>query len=153
MVRPISRRAVYHVMAAALAIACGSGDPRGDRPEPAPPRILSLSPEVSAALVELGVGPSVVGADRASLGIPGLARAIDLGDRGGFSLELARGLRPDLVVGLATDPATRLAQALEADGVRAQLFETPSANDVVEAVHRLGAILRCDTRATALAAT
>src|SRR5262245_45833072 len=71
MIRSISLRAVYHGWAAALAIACGAGDPRGDHPEPAPPpappRILSLSHDVSVALVELGLGPSVVGADRDSL--------------------------------------------------------------------------------------
>jgi iron complex transport system substrate-binding protein len=152
MVTSISRSAFYHALAAALAIACGSGDPRGDLADPPPPRILSLSLDVSASLVELGLGPSVVGADRASLSLPELSRAVDLGDPGEFSLELARGLRPELVVGLATDAGARLAQALEADGVPAHLFETRSANDVLEAVHRLGGILRRETRAAALAA-
>ena len=137
-----------------VALGCGPEEPSAPDAARTPPRILSLSREVSELLVELGLAPSVVGADHASVALPQLADAADLGDAGASgadALALAAALRPDLALFLA-DGEPPFARALEARGIRSYVFAPHSANDVLAAVHRLGAILGDETRTTALAA-
>lgn len=124
-------------------------------PEPAPepaPLLLSLAPDVSRLLVELGVGARVVGADSASLALPELADAVDLGPAAVDCAGLARALRAELAIGLGDAQGRALAEALEAQGVATTLLAPRSANEVIEAVHRLGALLRRETRARTVAA-
>ena len=137
-----------------VALGCGPEEPAAPDAARTPPRILSLSREVSELLVELGLAPSVVGADHASVALPQLADAADLGDAGASgadAIALAAALRPDLALFLA-DGEPPFARALEARGIRSYVFAPHSANDVLAAVHRLGAILGDETRTTALAA-
>lgn len=161
-----SRGSRYHAAAlaavefyAALAIAALSGacGPAETVAEPAaqlepPPLVLSLSRDVSELLVELGVGASVVGADSASLALPGLANAVDLGPGGEHAPELTNTLRADLAIALGDATGQALAAALEQRGVPTVLLAPRSANEVIEALHRLGALVHRETRAAVIAA-
>ena len=142
------------LLLALLAVACDREQPAA-APEPPPepvPLLLSLSPEVSRLIVELGVGREVVGADTASLALPELAEAVDLGPNAERGAELASALRAQRAIGLGDARGRALALRLEAQGVPTTLLAPRSANEVVEAVHRLGNVLRRETRATAVAA-
>jgi iron complex transport system substrate-binding protein len=134
----------------AASLACGTDEPAA--PERSPLRILSLSRDVSALLVELGLAAEVVGADRASLALPELRAAADLGALDGMALSLAVALRPDLALLLSDDPSPPFAAELERRGIRCAVLSPRTANDVLAAVHRLGALLGVETRASALAA-
>jgi vitamin B12 transport system substrate-binding protein len=148
-------RAFCALALAALAPACERAQPAAPQSEPQPAEpalLLSLSPEVSRLLVELGLARDVVGADRASLELPELALAADLGPRADDSARLAPALRADRAIGLGDAHGRALADALEAEGVPTTLLAPRSANEVVQAVHRLGDLLERPTRAAAVAA-
>jgi ABC-type hemin transport system substrate-binding protein len=138
---------------AALSGACDRPPAVATAPPAASaPSLLSLSPEVSGVLVELGLAGDVVGADRDSLRLPGLGHAADLGPGAQDAARRARALRADHAIGLGDDRGRALAGALEAEGVPTTLLGPRSANEVVQAVHRLGALLDRSTRASAVAA-
>ena len=140
---------------AALAAGCERARPAAPQPTPPAqpvPLLLSLAPEVSGLLVELGVAHDVVGADRASLALPELAQAADLGPAAADAARLAPALRAERAVGLGDAQGRALAAALEAKGVPTTLLAPRSANEVVQAVHRLGDLLDRPTRAAAVAA-
>ena len=139
---------------AALSGACGRAETVAEPPaqlEP-PPLVLSLSRDVSELLVELGVGASVVGADSASLAVPGLVNAVDLGLGGEHAADLANALRVDLAIGLGDATGQALAAALEQRGVSTVLLAPRSSNEVMEALQRLGAIVHREKRAAIIAA-
>lgn len=148
-----------HALLAALAagLACGPSGPdppEGTAPAEAPPRIVALGPELGRVLVELGVGPGVVGVDSPTLAIPELAGAADLGPADALSTDRALGLAPDLVIALAADdtPAARWLAGLEAGGLRAVRLAPRDANEVVAAIHRVGRLVGRELRAAAVAA-
>lgn len=112
----------------------------------------SLSRDLSEILVELGVGASVSAADSASLALPQLAGAVDLGPAGEGCLELAGSSRPDHAIVLGDPRGRALAEALEQRGIPTAVLDPRSSNEVLEAVHRLGALMHRETRAAAVAA-
>ncbi len=136
-----------------LALACEPSAP-APPPEPPSPRIVSLGGDLAGLLVELGVGPSVVGVDSPSLEIPELTHALDLGDPADLSLALARGARPDLVLVLAepSHPAAGFARTLEREGVPAHVLTPLDANGVVAEIHRVGRLVGRELRAANLVA-
>jgi ABC-type hemin transport system substrate-binding protein len=107
---------------------------------------------VSRLLVELGLAGDVAGADRDSLRLPELALAADLGPGADDAARLARALRAERAIGLGDAHGRALAGALEAEGVPTALLAPRSANEVVQAVHRVGLLLDVPTRASAVAA-
>lgn len=136
-----------------LALAC---EPSASQPprEPPPPRIVSLGAELGELLVEMGLGPDVVGVDSPSLAIPELAHALDLGDPAAPSVELARSVRPELVLVLAapTQAGARFALALEAGGIPAYVLAPRDANEVIATIHRIGRLVGRELRAATVAA-
>ena len=94
----------------------------------------------------------MAGADSASLALPELASAADLGPDAERAADLARSLRPDLAVGLGDERGRARAAELEAAGVPTTLLAPRSANEILDGVTRLGALLRRETRATAVSA-
>lgn len=144
-------RAWLALAAAAASLACGADAPAP--PERSPLRILSLSRDVSAVLVELGLAAEVVGADRESLALPQLRDAADLGAfDDDEALSLAVALRPDVALFLSAAASPPFATALEQRGIRSTVLSPRTSNDVLAAVQRLGAVLGVETRASALAA-
>lgn len=115
---------------------------------------MSLGDELGAVLVELGVGPAVVGVDSSSRKVPGLAHALDLGDPAAPSSHLAVGLRPELALVLTApaQPGAAFAEALEAAGVPTRVFAPRDANEVVVAIHSIGRLVGRELRAEAVAA-
>lgn len=157
MHRTTRHQALRAFCALALAVLAGACDPPErsvvpDAPAARGPSLLSLSPEVSQLLVELGLAGDVVGADRDSLHLRELALAADLGPGADDSARLARALRAERAIGLGDAHGLALARALEAEGVLTTLLAPRSANEVVQAVHRLGELLDRRTRAAAVAA-
>jgi ABC-type Fe3+-hydroxamate transport system substrate-binding protein len=115
---------------------------------------VSLGIELGALLVEMGLGPAVVGADSPSLAVPELAHAIDLGDPSAPSVELARRARPELVLVLAapSQPGAALARALEAEGIAAHVLTPREPDEVIATIHRVGRLVDREIRATTVAA-
>lgn len=114
---------------------------------------MSLGVELGAVLVEMGLGPAVVGVDSPSLAIPELAHALDLGDPTAPSVELARSLRPDLVLVLAAPAAAGagFARGLEAQGIPAHVLAPQDANEVIASIHRIGSLVGRELRAANVA--
>jgi ABC-type hemin transport system substrate-binding protein len=139
---------------AALALACGPSPGEEGSREPAPARIVSVGAELGRILVDLGLGPSVVGVDSPSLAAPELAHALDLGEGAALSAELARSLAPELVLVLGgpSDPAAAFAAALAAQGIPAHVLAPRDANGVLDAIARIGRLGGRELRAAALAA-
>jgi iron complex transport system substrate-binding protein len=110
--------------------------------------------ELGRVLVELGLGPAVVGVDSPSLAAPELAHALDLGEGVALSAELARSLAPELVLVLAgpSDPAAAFAASLGAQGIPAHVLAPRDANEVLDAIARIGRLTGRELRAAALAA-
>ena len=147
-------RPIYHVLFVVVALACGPSAPEGRTDESPLPRIVSVGPELGRVLVELGLGPRVVGVDSASHEIPELAHAIDLGNRGALSDELARRARPNLVLVLAgaSAPEAALARAIATERIAAYVLSPSDADEVIATVHRIGRLVGRELRAAAIAA-
>lgn len=146
------RRTFASIACVAALLACERREPPPPAQQQPPPRVWSLTPELSALLVELGVAGSVTAADRASLALPELAYAADLGPGGENALALVDALRPERAILLGDARGLALAQALTERGIATTVLAPRSANEVIEAVQRLGALLQRETRAAALAA-
>lgn len=147
-------RPIYHVLFVVVALACGPSAPEGRTDEPPLPRIVSVGPELGRVLVELGLGPRVVGVDSASHAIPELAHAFDLGNRDALSDELARRARPNLVLVLAqaSAPEAAFARGFGAQQIPAYVLSPSDANEVIATVHRIGRLVGREQRATVVAA-
>ncbi len=144
---------MYYVLAAIAAVAAGcepatepSPTPRASDP---PVRIVSLSPELSRVLVELGVAPRVVAADSVSRALPSVFAAIDLGPPEAPDLARAAAMQPDFLFALESSPP-RPAEDWQRAG--AIVFAPRNANDVIHCIQQLGTLLGVDTRATAVVA-
>jgi ABC-type Fe3+-hydroxamate transport system substrate-binding protein len=141
------------------ALVAAGGCDTASRPEPVPAvaernplGIVSLSPDVSRILLDLGVGGEIIAADTASRGLPGIAGAVDLGELDPASLARLQQLAPDLALGLADEPSGVYAAKLEALGIRVVLLAPRSANEVDAAVLRIGDLVGREARARVVAA-
>jgi ABC-type Fe3+-hydroxamate transport system substrate-binding protein len=152
-----SRSAAAWLAAAVLAVSTGACD-SAPQPKPPPPDgrnplgIVSLSPEVSRILLDLGVGDEIVAADAASGDLPGIADPVDLGELGPASVARVKELAPDVVIGLADERSRAYGATLEALGIHVVLLAPRSANEVDAAVLRIGDLVAREIRARALAA-
>lgn len=152
-----SRAAAAPLAAALLASLAGACD-TAPPPEPPPSEernplgIVSLSPEVSRILLDLGVGDEIVAADAVSGDLPGLADPLDLGELDSASVARVQELAPDVVIGLADERSQAYAAKLEALGNHVVLLAPRSANEVDAAVLRIGDLVAREMRARAVAA-
>lgn len=143
----------------AAALLAAGGCDTAPPPEPPPPDhernplgIVSLSPEVSRILLDLGVGDEIVAADAASVELPGIADPVDLGELDHASAARVKALAPDLAIGLADERSRAYAAKLEALGIHVVLLDPRSANDIDAAVLRIGDLVGQEMRARVLAA-
>jgi len=142
-------------LAAGLAAGCDAPPDPGpvpDPPGPSPLRIVSLSPDVSMLLRELGAGGEIVAVDGASARLDGLGGPIDLGTLEPPAVAAVAALDPDLAIGLADARVLAFAEGLREAGVRVVLLDPRSANEVDAAVLRVGALVGRETRARTVAA-
>jgi ABC-type Fe3+-hydroxamate transport system substrate-binding protein len=144
----------FALAAVALAVTCSSRDQESP-PAPERFRLVSIGPELSRLLVDLGVGSQVAATDSHSLAIPELSHALDLGDPGSPSIEVARSARADRVLVLAggSDPAAALARALETEGIPTTVLTPLDADQVIAAIRQVGRVVDREIRATAVAAS
>jgi ABC-type Fe3+-hydroxamate transport system substrate-binding protein len=94
--------------------------------EPAGPRFVALSPDVARVLIDLEVAHAVTGVD---------------------DVDRIVGLEPDLVLGLAGDPERKLGAALTERGVKVELLDPRSMDEVVSAIRRIGELVGQPERA------
>jgi len=113
---------------------------------------VSLQPNATEILFALGAGPNVVGATRycdrpeAARSVPRVGGILDV------SLEAVLAARPDLVVGSAAVLKGRLADVLDAAGVRRLPVVFETAADVEPGILSIGAALGRTPEAEVLAA-
>ena len=128
-----------------LAGAPGCDAGRSPQPAPSPEErrplgIVSLAPEVSLVLRDLGVADEVV------------ADAADLGELDQAAAARVAALAPDVVIGLADERSRAFAERLEALGIHAVLLAPLSANQVDAAVLRIGELVEREMGARVAAA-
>lgn len=142
-------------LVAAMMMGCDAAPEPGARPlaaAPDPQRIVSLSPEVSRILLDLGVGAEIVAADSASGDLPGIPGHVDLGALEETSVGLVPELDPDVTIGLADPRSRAFAKNLEAQGIHVTLLEPRDANAIDAAVLRIGVLVKREMRARTVAA-
>jgi len=142
--RSASRRLVLVVLASLFALASsparsGAG---GDLPRDRPLRLISMNPSLSAIVVRLGSGDSLVGIDDYSARVlPSLADRPHVGGLFDPSLEAVVALRPDRVLIVAGVEQQSYGEQLEKLGVDVEIFQNERLDEVLENIERLGALL------------
>ncbi|MFW6108166.1 MAG: ABC transporter substrate-binding protein [bacterium] len=112
----------------------------------APMRLVSLAPNVTEILFELGLGAEVVGVSTACSYPPAAAEIREVGDLAAPDLELVQALRPDLVITTGfRDPEVQ--RALETARIEVLTVSQSSLDDVVAAVRTIGRATGCERRA------
>jgi vitamin B12 transport system substrate-binding protein len=117
-----------------------------------PQRIVSLSPDVSRILLDLGVAGQIVAADSASYEILDSSDFLDLGALEPTAAELVLQLDPDVTIGLADRRSRDFAKNLEALGIVVTLLTPRDANQADAAMLRIGVMVRREIRAQMLSA-
>jgi ABC-type Fe3+-hydroxamate transport system substrate-binding protein len=105
-------------------------------------RLISLNPSLTAIILRLGAGETLVGVDDVSAEL--LREAAPLPRVGGLfdpSLESILGLRPDRVLLVAGIDQRSHGERLERLGVAVEVFENERLDQVLENIERLGRLL------------
>lgn len=116
----------------------------------APERIVSLNPSLTAILLALGQGERIVGVDDYSA--KQIEKVGDVPRVGGLfnpSLEAVVALRPDLVVLVPSAEQRAFRERVEALGVAVEVFANHAFDEVLENIHRLGALTGAQAAAKA----
>jgi ABC-type Fe3+-hydroxamate transport system substrate-binding protein len=144
--QPLRRTLASFALAAAV-LACR---------EPAPAaagelRLVSLSPSFTEILVALDARDALVGVDRYSSDLPGLAGVPSLGGLFAPDLERTLELRPTVVVGVQSEAQSSFFAALRARGVAVYELETGGSLDAVLASYEtIGRIVGREAEGRAL---
>ena len=126
---------------AALSIAAEPADPIAAKPAD-PIRVVSLNPSLTAILLALDAGPSLVGVDDWSArDLPEVAGLPRVGGLFNPSLEAILALEPDLVVWVPSAQQRSLRERLEALGVSVLVLENIRLREVLASIEELGARL------------
>ncbi len=127
-----------------LALASDACDAREPRPAEVsrPLRVVSINPSLTAILVALGAGDSLVGIDEVSASQqPELAHLRRVGGLFTPSLEAVTSARPDVVVVVPSVEQRDFRSRLEEIGVRVEVFENIRLEQVLENIARLGGLV------------
>ena len=128
---------------AGLAIVLGAGGASGER-------IISLNPSLTAILVALGAGDSIVGVDDYSAEqIPAVAGLPRVGGLFSPSLEAVVTLRPDRVVLVPSSEQRNFRGRLEALGVPVTGFSNIRFEEVLSNIRQLGRLVGREAQAEA----
>lgn len=121
-------------------------------PDEAPRRIVSLAPSVTETLYALGAGERVVGVTRFCDYPPEAADKPKVGGLTDTDVETIVGLKPDLVVGAASQTAKPLERTLRAAHVPVLFLPVETFDDVRDGIVTLGERVGEPARAAELAA-
>jgi iron complex transport system substrate-binding protein len=113
-------------------------------------RIVSLVPSVTETLFALGAGPGVVGVSQYCDYPPEAAKLPKVGDFIAPNLEAIVGLRPTLVIGVATASDQRQVRALNALGIPVFMVNDDSVGQVEANIVTIGARVGRSAEATRL---
>jgi len=129
-----------------LVVAAICGCARDTRPS----RVVVLSPELVRVLTDLGVAEAVVGADDRSCALLQPANTTCLGafDEGIAARTAA--LDPGVVLAVAREPERRIVEELASAGVRVELFDPRTIDEVVTAIRHIGVLVGRAERAREL---
>jgi len=115
----------------------------------APPRLISLNPSLTAIVLRLGVGDSLVGVDDYSARVlPEVAGLPTVGGLFDPSLERVIALRPDRVLIVAGIDQQSHAERLEKLGLVVEIYRNERLDEVLENIERIGALLGRDRAAS-----
>jgi iron complex transport system substrate-binding protein len=147
-IRRLARVALASLIAVALAVASGTALAGAGASDEAaakidrPLRLISLNPSLSAIVVRLGGGDSLVGIDDYSARVlPSLADRPKVGGLFDPSLEAVVALRPDRVLIVAGVEQQSYGEQLEKLGVEVEVFQNERLDEVLENIERIGALL------------
>lgn len=137
------RRRLARVLGLALALVvprCGAaGEPGADAARKAPPRVVTLYPSLTATVLALGAGDTLVGVDDASARLE--PRVRDLPRVGGLfnpSLEAIVGLAPSFVALVPSAQQRGLRERLEALGIEVLVLPDITLDQVLDSIETLG---------------
>ena len=123
-------------------------------PLPAQPRLISLNPSLTAIILRLGRGETLVGVDDYSAQVlPEVAGLPKVGGLFDPSLEAVVALRPDRVLIVAGAHQQSHGEHLERLGLSVEVYQNERLDEVLENIDRLGALLGREREASARVAS
>lgn len=132
-----------------IVLACGSAALAAEPgPEPAR-RVVSLNPSLTAMVIALGGRDALVGVDDYSARSPAAAGLPSVGGLYNPSLEAVVALAPDLVVFVPSAEQRGFRERLEALAIPRLVLDPVSFDDVLDAIHRIGAAIGREREAEA----
>jgi iron complex transport system substrate-binding protein len=142
--------AIVFALVAAIALR-HSGPPHGPEGGPAAMRIISLNPNITEILFELGLGDRIVGAADYSDYPPEARRIPRVGGLGNPNIETLLALQPTLVIATNLDAYDGI-RRLQASGVRLLQVPVTRVAQLFTAIRRIGEATGTGDRADALVA-
>ena len=146
-------RIVQVVMAVALLAVMAGCNQATSHPAVGPVRIVSLVPSVTETLFAIGAGPEVVGVSQYCDFPPEAVKLPKVGDFIAPNLEAIVGLRPTLVIGIATASDQRQVRALNALGIPVLMVNDDSIGEVESNITIIGERVGRRAEAAALLAS
>ena len=138
---------LFLMMSGAVANPSG-GQSAGTTASSAPLRLISLNPSLTAIVLRLGAGDSLVGVDDYSARVlPEVADRPKVGGLFDPSLESVVALRPDRVLIVAGIDQQSHAERLEKLGIEVEIYQNERLDEVLENIERIGRLLARDRAA------
>lgn len=123
-------------------------------PLPENPRLISLNPSLTAIVVALGRGDTLVGVDDYSAQVVSEVSALPkVGGLFDPSLEAVVALRPDRVLMVAGVDQQSHGDRLERLGLSVEIYQNERLDEVLENINRIGGLLGRETEAAARVAS
>lgn len=141
-----TRHRVRYWLLAFLALASGPGcrapqpPPEPAQEQPAAQRIVALAPHLAELVYSAGAGGRLVGVVAFSDFPPEVAALPHVGDAFRLDYEAIAALRPDLVLGWTSGNPPETVQRLRDLGLRVELLEPVSLDDIGEQIAHIGAL-------------
>jgi len=127
---------------ASVLAASPPGTQTGDSASGVPLRLISLNPSLTAIVLRLGAGDSLVGVDDYSARVlPEIAELPRVGGLFDPSLESVLALRPDRVLVVAGIDQESHAERLAKLGLEVEIYQNERLDEVLENIERIGALL------------
>lgn len=116
-----------------------------------PQRIVSLSPNITEILFDLGAGSRIIGTIDQSNHPDEARQIVRIGDHHGVDIEAIVSLKPDLIISWPSGNLPRQLQTLERLGLTLYASDAQRLKDIPRTIQNLGRLTGTDERATELA--